>query len=279
MAWLELFGGENEVNREMKGTYSRLGAFRIIKECLEPHSTMTVEQTAQALHELLPAPDDRAFPGGGDLFGNLILELSQQIDYDNAAQDRLVQVLQRLQDSDRVKKHIRAGAAGQGYGRYESMPQMMFSLEYYAASRLDKDKNEEYFLNLRAFIARLCRAGVMQGQAWLVEEMRIALEDSLPGGNIDIASIMGAAIIILFAGEWLYNEVVRAPKCHEIDHNDLWETGTYYNGPRHGLARWKHWQRQLVRVDQIVRLDQESRRLILRAAWYMQGMAQCLVLY
>ena len=106
MAVLTLEGGDNEYNRAMRGNYSRLEAFRLIQECLAPEYTVTIEKTAQALHELLPPPGDPTYPGGADLFGDLILELSQQVEYDNPAQDRYVRVIQRLQDSDRVKKYI-----------------------------------------------------------------------------------------------------------------------------------------------------------------------------
>ncbi|GKZ81804.1 hypothetical protein AnigIFM56816_006326 [Aspergillus niger] len=251
MAWLVLHGGENEYNRAMRGNYSRLGAFRIIEEFLVPHSTVTIEETAQALHDLLPPPDDPAFPGGADLFGNLILELSQQIEYDNAAQDRFVRVIQRLQESDRVKKHIPRRAGASGFGRYETMPQMALSLVHYSAPQMDRDRNEEHFLNVRAFIARLCRVGVLQAQAWLVSEMRAALEDTLPD-DMDMVSIQGAAVIVLFAGEWLFEEVARAPKLDEIHDNDMWRT---------------------------VPLDQEARRLMFNAAWYMYGIARCLPSY
>ncbi|CAL00908.1 hypothetical protein M747DRAFT_349041 [Aspergillus niger ATCC 13496] len=278
MAWLVLQGGENEYNRAMRGNYSRLGAFRIIEEFLVPHSTVTIEETAQALHDLLPPPDDPAFPGGADLFGNLILELSQQIEYDNAAQDRFVRVIQRLQESDRVKKHIPRRAGAGGFGRYETMPQMALSLVHYSAPQMDRDRNEEHFLNVRAFIARLCRVGVLQAQAWLVNEMRAALEDTLPD-DMDMVSIQGAAIIILFAGEWLFEEVARAPKLDEIHDNDMWRTGTYYTGPRYGFTRWRHWQRLLMWVQRTVPLDQEARRLMFNAAWYMYGIARCLPSY
>ncbi|EHA25003.1 hypothetical protein ASPNIDRAFT_46015 [Aspergillus niger ATCC 1015] len=227
MAWLVLHGGENDYNRAMRGNYSRLGAFRIIEEFLVPHSTVTIEETAQAetaqaLHDLLPSPDDPAFPGGADLFGNLILELSQQIEYDNAAQDRFVRVIQRLQESDRVKKHI-PRRAGAGYSSKTDKCQEM-----------DRDRNEEHFLNVRAFIARLCRVGVLQAQAWLVSEMRAALEDTLPD-DMDMVSIQGAAIIVLFAGEWLFEEVARAPKLDEIHDNDMWRTVSVEHSPSSGL--------------------------------------------
>ncbi|GKZ90101.1 hypothetical protein AnigIFM59636_001602 [Aspergillus niger] len=249
MAWLVLHGGENDYNRAMRGNYSRLGAFRIIEEFLVPHSTVTIEETAQAetaqaLHDLLPSPDDPAFPGGADLFGNLILELSQQIEYDNAAQDRFV--------------------------RYSSKTDK--------CQEMDRDRNEEHFLNVRAFIARLCRVGVLQAQAWLVSEMRAALEDTLPD-DMDMVSIQGAAIIVLFAGEWLFEEVARAPKLDEIHDNDMWRTGTYYTGPRYGFTRWRHWQRLLMWVQRTVPLDQEARRLMFNAAWYMYGIARCLPSY
>lgn len=143
---------------------------------------------------------------------------------------------------------------------------------------MDRDRNEEHFLNVRAFIARLCRVGVLQAQAWLVSEMRAALEDTLPD-DMDMVSIQGAAIIVLFAGEWLFEEVARAPKLDEIHDNDMWRTGTYYTGPRYGFTRWRHWQRLLMWVQRTVPLDQEARRLMFNAAWYMYGIARCLPSY
>ncbi|OJZ85461.1 hypothetical protein ASPFODRAFT_62105 [Aspergillus luchuensis CBS 106.47] len=278
MAVLTLEGGENEYNRAIRGNYSRLEAFRIIQECLAPEYTVTIEQTAQALHKLLPPPDDPTYPGGADLFGDLILELSQQVEYDNPAQDRYVQVIQRLQDSDRVKKYIPQPEGVGGYGRYEIMPQLMSNLGQYSAQRMDRNGNRNYFVNVRAFIARLCRVGALQGQAWLVNEMKDAFEETLPE-QFHVVSIMGAAVIIEFAGGWLYEEVVRAPKLDEINDNPLWANGYYYNGPRYGIARWNHWQRLFRWAEQTMPLDRESKRLIFYAEWYMHGMSRSLQPY
>ncbi|PWY80791.1 hypothetical protein BO94DRAFT_602115 [Aspergillus sclerotioniger CBS 115572] len=203
--------------------YSDWKAFLVLRRCLEPDGDLSIEQATVLIHEMMPtaAEGRRVAPG---LFGALCLDVADKVSYSHPAQSRLVELLDYLQASDRMNERQFCDFGDcKGYSIYYSMEDLKMEIRERYSNRLFLSMNtpwdhfepgtpeEQEYVNISAFIARLTAAGLVDAMSWAVWTMKENLEDVVTGNRYS-GCVSAAAMWILCAGQWLFIQIVQAPE-------------------------------------------------------------------
>ncbi|KAJ5155263.1 hypothetical protein N7492_008066 [Penicillium capsulatum] len=83
---------------------------------------------------------------------------------------------------------------------------------------------------------------------------------------------MTAAVWILYAGQWLFTEVVETPRSLTASDERRWGPGELYKGPVLGLPRWKFWKQALHAASGNKNARDEAQRFAHKAVDFMDDL-------
>ncbi|KAL3478860.1 hypothetical protein BJX99DRAFT_256067 [Aspergillus californicus] len=221
--------------RKLMGHYSEWKQFCVLQQSLEPGAgDLSVEDAARQLYAMLPT---RAVNRNQEYaFSINVLDIAEQIPYSHSAQDKFVGIITRLAKTDKLSYLVKDG----DYASYFSMRALR--QEIYEHSEPIEGEPVQYS-NLVGFLARLATARVWPGLFHIVVQLRDFLEE--PYGMGDSNAIICTSIWMLFAGHYIFREVVCDPAPLDEETERLFRRGKQYDGPIFGIERWRYWQTTL----------------------------------
>lgn len=83
--------------------------------------------------------------------------------------------------------------------------------------------------------------------------------------------IASASMWIIYAGQWLFTEIVKSPPTTSKSNEGLWRNGPLYTGSVLGLERWKFWRQAFEDACVNVQVSSESRALAEKAMNFMNA--------
>ncbi|KAI9675627.1 MAG: hypothetical protein M1817_000994 [Caeruleum heppii] len=232
-------------------------AFPLLQNFLQPNSSLGLKTTARKILELLPDHEDQSMEVRN--FGDLCIELAEQIPYHHSSQMKLVKLMEEMgkfsqlgsvyssevsprraqvfqigSDIDDFQK----GKAGR-YIRYQLLGERMRD----CLVGPDPDDPSQY-VNYHAFAAHLWEHRIFSTDpTWAIWAQRDALE-----GRVDVeddeqdAYVLAAAQWILWYGQSFFKQVMYPG---DVTPNDLrgWSPGPLYDGKAAlNLHRWHFWR-------------------------------------
>ncbi|PWY92968.1 hypothetical protein BO94DRAFT_615597 [Aspergillus sclerotioniger CBS 115572] len=223
--------------------YRNNTAFIIIKCCVQGYKCLAPFEAAAQLHTMLPAKGEPGYDtgAGNRMLLEVILKVAGQIPHAHTGQDLLASLFKQLLRSDRITLPPRVDHILEFY---ENSLQIYFDfmagVERFNPSHFDPGR----FVQLRAFIARLCANGSYDGHEWLISTMKTAFEDEDEEGKlVECYSgvLLGAAMFLIYAGQWVYREIAQGEK-KDREEGQRQGVGKKYGGPVVGEERWKFWR-------------------------------------
>ncbi|PYI00215.1 hypothetical protein BO78DRAFT_439585 [Aspergillus sclerotiicarbonarius CBS 121057] len=253
--------------------YSDWKAFLVLRRCLEPDGDLSVDQATALIHEMLPAKTDKDCSVVPTLFCYLCVDVADKIPYSHPVQHKFVDLIKNLKVSDRINQNLYCELGGGKVSK--SVLSLYISIrEHYPYDFEPGTAEEQQYLNISAFIARLAAAGVARSMGWAVWKMADNLEDE-PSDDTYSACVSDAAVWILCAGQWLFIQIFQASEEDE-DAPQLWRTGSRYNGPIFGMERWNFWQTAFAAAAESKVANAECRMLATKAKDFMPAIAQAI---
>lgn len=132
---------------------------------------------------------------------------------------------------------------------------------------------EEHAINISSFLARLCSYGMFGRPLWAIWTLRLYLEypnsDDCYSGSILIA-----AVWIIYAGQWIFTQMVQTPFAMDPWYENACSTGDLYTGPILGLARWRFWKEAFDAASESEKVHDDARRLARKAVVFMGAIEQ-----
>ena len=83
--------------------------------------------------------------------------------------------------------------------------------------------------------------------------------------------IASASMWFIYAGQWLFTEVVQSPCAISKSDEGAWSNGPHYTGSVQGLERWRFWRKALEDSQADTRVAPESRALAEKAMIFMDA--------
>lgn len=111
---------------------------------------------------------------------------------------------------------------------------------------------------------------MFQSPSYAIWTLRANLEES-HSENAYSGRISGAAVWILYAGQWLFTEIVECPRLLTPENKRFWGVGSLYTGPILGLVRWKFWHKGFAAATENRRASDESRQIAQKAVDLMDA--------
>ncbi|KAK2759837.1 hypothetical protein FQN54_002571 [Arachnomyces sp. PD_36] len=214
--------------------YSDDCAFVILRDFLQPKSTLSLESVVSALVDLLPedAPESSAVYS----FGALCLDMGERIPYHHPSHQKMALLLEKLGVFTKVNSKTYLGGKSPIYNRYQRLG------EYVKDCRLPPAEEEpQTYVNYNAFVANIERCHVFETDpTYAIWAMRDALEKNIEDEALCIRDsyIIGAAQWILWNGQKLFAQI----KYTGTVFPQYWSPGELYSGE--GLLtihRWRFW--------------------------------------
>lgn len=248
--------------------YSDTRAIAILRDFIQ--GRILPSAAGDAILDLLPDHEDYIKGGAigkaarGEHWGlaGFLVDMATQIPYNHPAQAKLVQLIEKICESDKVGEMEQLAIllyetfqgkfsfplAMHGTLKYSSS---LFPSYQIAIGELDDTEGQlpgDHFaqaLNILGFFARLGVTGLSIVHASHgVQTLRNSLEmKSYENENArypDLRVCM-AAVWVILAGQTLYAQVVEAPPS-DAQTPAYYDTKELYNGPRFGLERWTFWK-------------------------------------
>lgn len=112
-----------------------------------------------------------------------------------------------------------------------------------------------------AFVARTSTAGItsLTGRNYVIWTMRENIETECKAEGYSNL-VNAAAVWIICAGQWIFNEVVQYPPVLDDWFEKACSNGPLYTRPIVGIQRWKFWKKSLQVAEQSVSADDECKR-------------------
>lgn len=112
-----------------------------------------------------------------------------------------------------------------------------------------------------AFIARTSSVGItgLTGPNYAIWTMRENLETQCKKEAYS-ELVNGAAVWIICAGQWVFNEIVQYPPILDGWFEKAWSNGPLYAGPIVGIKRWKFWKKGFLAAEQSASANDECKK-------------------
>ncbi|KAJ5714550.1 uncharacterized protein N7483_011731 [Penicillium malachiteum] len=191
---------------------------------LSPHNKESREKEAKAEYE-------------HRMFYQKLLDLVCKIPYSHPAQAHLVSLLGQLSKSRSLNSHKEC-----------------FVFSYHPDSQ-----TEEAYIRQCAFMARLSSAGIIQGFHTSLRNLRTSLEFDWSKDDHHNMRVAGSTMWILFAGQFLFQNMVHSRAC--VDEVSL-ELGELYTGPVMGLDRWCFWRKAFDSARECTQFSDDTKALV-----------------
>ncbi|CAF9921354.1 hypothetical protein IMSHALPRED_005160 [Imshaugia aleurites] len=211
--------------------------FHLLRRFLQAEKAVTMESTAQSILALLP--ENGSLSTDVWIFGEICIELAEQIPYHHPSQLKLVGLLEDLGMSRKLGLTVPSKETSKGCCvRYQRLGE---SLRDNLACP-DPENPSEY-VNFHAFAANVFeRRFFSNGPTWAIWAQRDAHEDRREEkGVIRDAYVLAAAQWILWYGQSLFKQVLFPGDAPD----DLrpWTPGPLYHGKASlSLHRWHFWR-------------------------------------
>ncbi|OJJ51771.1 hypothetical protein ASPZODRAFT_163556 [Penicilliopsis zonata CBS 506.65] len=261
------------------GQTSVLKVHRILQHYLEtcendPKSfSNALTQLDAMLHSIDPKDEGKEGSASTEhtAFSWTLIDLALKVPYSHPAQDHLVSLLAHLRKSVKLNKAVLDT---------DTDRQAYASLTYFHRSVYEKCANflfepgtseEVASLNECAFLARLSAAGISPDIIYAIWNFRELLEEEAAykhNAALYSASMAGASVWIIYAGQSLFKEVVHSPRASSLNETS-WRTGTLYDGPILGFPRWSFWRKTLDAARESPRVGDDTRVLTQKAVELM----------
>ncbi|KAI2632255.1 hypothetical protein GGR54DRAFT_582832 [Hypoxylon sp. NC1633] len=236
-------------------------------------SSVSAAQTATAISKLAPQPSGDEKTLGDGFFWDLwrtIIEVAEQLDYDDPAQDKMVKVMRELTllpDTGLTVWESRL---------WTDLPVLNAAFREHLDSPGRAESEEEQaraWVRFHAFSARLVGAGVGNDENLPIWMLREALEEekNAPKSKALDRGLMTAAMYIEYAGPILVEALAVNPH-PEItgQRRRLLRGGSLFTGePGLQLDRWLFWTRRF-REEAEKTSTEEAKEVALHAARLME---------
>ncbi|KAL4790285.1 hypothetical protein BDV19DRAFT_394230 [Aspergillus venezuelensis] len=203
----------------------------------------------------------------------IVIQVAQYIPYSHRSQDKLLKIVQNLMTSDRFVGTVDLRVPYYGPSGATKGGQIYHC--YWDAPGQDSGFKAHHYVSFHAFLARFVAWQAATGDSWLLWPLRTLgsrLEPPLrrPDEPLDTVTA-GAALLLLYSGQWLFERVVMFPPA-SLDDGYVRgiSSGELYSGPVLGLERWRYWRQTLKARTEDNQLGSEARRLALKAVDFME---------
>ncbi|KAJ5109438.1 hypothetical protein N7456_006113 [Penicillium angulare] len=259
------------------GKFSVLKAHRALQHYLETcqQDPTSLEKTLFKIDAMLCSRDPKKKKKKEDaaehehgMFTHVLLDLVWKIPYHHSAQDDLVRLVISMQNMAKL------GTIAEDKATWVN------AVEIYAKLTVNFEPGtpeEQQSINEYAFLARLSAAGILGDVKFATTHLKAMLEADVDYENNDplySGRIAEATMWIIYAGQWLFKELVQSPCAREPSDKGAFLPGPLYSGSILGITRWLFWKKVLEVARESTRVSDETRRLTTKAVDFMNALEQ-----
>ncbi|KAH8898656.1 hypothetical protein GQ53DRAFT_836754 [Thozetella sp. PMI_491] len=252
--------------------YSEAGVATILRDFLQPNTKLSPQDAAKSLLTLIPANA----PGNAEVcsFGEICVELAEQIPYHHPSQLKFTQLLHVLAMSPKFMYKYSLIPGEEGHQPFQLLWESLS--DSFSGPDIDKPT---VWINLNAFMANLFATGIWGdslGKA--VEMLREAFESQIPEEVWERdCNTMAAAQWILWHGQSIFKLVIY--DYFEIDASEKWRwrLGNAFPGPPiepRSIGRWRFWKAGFEAVENASNASEECKTTAKRAARMMASLEE-----
>lgn len=108
---------------------------------------------------------------------------------------------------------------------------------------------------------------------WAIWTLRLYLEEP-SSDDCYSGRVMTAAVWIVYAGQWLFTQMVQCPRAMDSWDERACSAGSLYTGSVLGLTRWTYWKEALKTASESEKAHEEARRLTRKAVAFMDAIEE-----
>ncbi|KAJ6023992.1 hypothetical protein N7540_004789 [Penicillium herquei] len=142
----------------------------------------------------------------------------------------------------------------------------------------DSQEEIDCYINACSFLAQLSAAGEAYISMVIWTFRRNFEEDRSDDTSEHFSGdVAGCKMWIIYAGQWLFQQMIHSPRPLSSFDKDVWKGGTLYSGPVLDLARWRFWRKGLESASEGTQLTDKTKSLVQKAIVLMDAIEHATV--